>query len=479
MTSGKPSEIQIDRVYPSEQSQDVDDGASVVVFAIGRGFAALVYALLYNFIYEVYLFPLFEYFGFRNYESNGLVIIFGVSTVVLAAMALPKRITLPSDFCSWMIFVLIYVPAVITISKSGTLPGNGAEVLIGSLFISQLLISTIPRMLTLREIYFPALRDIANPVGLSTVSVLISVILTARFYGVMDLAGFDEIYIQRENASVGESNFVFRYLVLWQTYAIAPLLIAVSFYTRRKIYLAPPILGLVVIYLITAAKATLFIYATIFFVYLLNRWGAFRRPSLLMSIAIVPLALAAVVFWLLGSRLEGPLMIGTSVIIMRGIAVQGMLANLYAEFFTTNPYTYFSHVNIVGLLIEYPYAEPLSTELSYFLIGNADAGANSSFWATDGIASAGSLGVVLIGLFVGVVFSAINAFMRDVDPAFAALLLTPFVMALANVSIFTTILSAGAFIVFLLGAPLFSRLREQSGGRVHPHGLSGQPGSLS
>lgn len=456
-------------VMPEAGSSGAADGtdvanprASTLLSAVGRAMAALIYALLYNFVYEVYLFPQFEYFGFRNYEDSTLVIGLGIAAVVLAAMALPGKISLASDYCSWAIFVLVYTPAVITISKSGTLRNNGAEILIFSLLLSQLLLTAVPRLFRLSGIFLPSMRNFANPVALSIISLLISVILVFRFYGVMALADFDEIYIQRENASVGEANFIFGYLVLWQTYAIAPLLIAAAFYSNRKLYLAPPIMGLVVIYLITAAKVTIFIYATIFFVYFLSRWGAFRKPSMLMLIAIGPLAVAAIVFLLLGSRLEGPLMIGTSVIIMRGIAVQGMLTNLYAEFFFTHPYTYFSHINVVGLVVDYPYAEPLSTELSYYLIGHGDAGANSNFWATDGIAASGSLGVVLIGLIVGIIFSIMNSFMRNINAVFAALSLTPFVMALANVSIFTSILSAGGFIVFLLAAPLFDRLREQS-----------------
>ncbi len=446
---------------PSEtQPADQGGGAPTIFPAFGRAIAALTYALLYNFVYEVYLFPQFEYFGFRNYEDSLFVISLGIGAVVLAAMGLPGKIRVASDFCSWSIFILIYVPAIITIAKSGTLRDNGAEILIASLLASQLLLSTIPRFFRIREMALPSLRGIASPSFLSTVCLIFSAVLVARFYGIMSLAGFDDIYIQRENASIGEAGFIFGYIVLWQTYALAPLLIAAAFYSGNRFYLIPPVISLVVIYLITAAKITIFIYAIIFFVYVLSRLGAFRRPTMLMLIAVGPLAIGALLFLLLGSVLEGPLMIGTSVIIMRGIAVQGMLTNLYAEFFVNNPYTFFSHINIVSYFVDYPYEEPLSVELSYYLIGNGNAGANSSFWSTDGIAAGGSLGVVIIGIVVGLIFVVMNSLMRGVDIVFASLSLMPFVMALANVSVFTTLLSAGGLIVFLLAAPLFDRLRE-------------------
>lgn len=477
MTAGSvQASVGTGTALPDTDRDDAAVTASPLVFAAGRGLAALLYALLYNFIYEVYLFPLFEYFGFRNYEDSWIVLTLGAAAVVLASMALPGRIKLPSDFCSWMIFVLIYVPATVTIAKSGTLRAGGAEFLIASLCLSQVLLSSIPRFLHFRQIYFPSLRGVANPSGLSIVSLLISLILTIRFFGVMNFAGFDDIYIQRENASVGEAGFIFGYLVLWQTYAVAPLLIAASFYSGRRIFLMPAFVGLVVVYMITAAKVALFIYLTTFLVYLLSRWQGFRRPTMFMLIAVIPLALSAIVFLLLGSRLEGPLMIGTSVIIMRGVAVQGMLTNLYAEFFATHPYTYYSHVNIISLIIDYPYADPLSTELSYFLIGHGNAGANASFWATDGIAAGGSLGVVAIGIVAGIIFSVVNACMRNVDSVFVALSLTPFVMALANVSMFTSILSAGGFMVFLLAAPLYARLREEG---VHAAVQPREPGRSS
>lgn len=454
--------VRSSRIFPRRAGEAETVGLAPSLRAATRATAALLYAFLYNFVYEIYLFPQFEYFGFRNYENNRLIISAGFAAVPLAAVVLPGRIRQASDLCSWLIFVIIYTPAVITVSKSGTLHANGSEILILSLFLSQVLLSAIPRIVQLRDVSFPELRSLANPLALSGLCLLISAILILRFAGVMSLAGFDEIYIQRENASVGEAGALFGYLILWQTYAISPLLIGAAFYSNRKIYLIPPIIALLVIYMITAAKITIFIYATIFALYVLIRWGALQKPSMLMLIGIAPLTIASLIFLLMGSQLEGTLMIGVSAIIMRGIAVQGMLTNLYAEFFASNPYTYYSHLNIISKIIEYPYSGPLGTELSFYLTGHGHAGANASFWATDGIAAGGSIGVVFIGLVVGFIFVAMNAFTRRADTAFVALVMTPFVMALANVSIFTALLSGGGIFVFLLASPLYERLREQA-----------------
>jgi len=138
-----------------------------------------------------------------------------------------------------------------------------------------------------------------------------------------------------------------------------------------------------------------------------------------------------------------------------------MIFNLYIEFFTSNPQTYYSHVTDISLLIEYPYDLPVGRVVGAYQYGTPDINANSGIWATDGVASAGLFGVLLIGVALGAFLGFTNRITNTIRHDFVSVALVPLVLLMTNVSMFTTLASGGGillvFIIRRLGRDLSLR----------------------
>jgi hypothetical protein len=135
---------------------------------------------------------------------------------------------------------------------------------------------------------------------------------------------------------------------------------------------------------------------------------------------------------------------------MRTFAVNGLMTAWYYDFFQRNPQTHFSHVTGVNWVLRYPYANPLGIEVGSFYSGNITADANGHFWATDGLASFGLPGILLISVFCAFVFWVLDSVAEKHDPRLAALVISYAAYNLANIGIFTSLLSGGLGLLMLI-----------------------------
>ena len=136
----------------------------------------------------------------------------------------------------------------------------------------------------------------------------------------------------------------------------------------------------------------------------------------------------------------------------RTFSIPSLLIVQYYEFFKSHPFTYLAHVTGVNRVIAYPYSVDIPRVLGFHYYGDPNLGANASFWAGDGLASFGLPGILILSVFCAVVFWIFDSCAREQDPRLAALAATVIGVSLANVSLFTTLLSGG--FLFLMAALL-------------------------
>jgi hypothetical protein len=170
-----------------------------------------------------------------------------------------------------------------------------------------------------------------------------------------------------------------------------------------------------------------------------------RLGALVMASVVLPLCLLPV----LNGTGEGLEFLLVSLIFMRTYGTAGTLTGVYADFFDNHPNTYFSHVGGVNAVLPYPYGQSLGEEVGYYLTGGV-LDANANFWATDGIASAGSVGVVLVGLIIGGFLVLANGILSDNNRRVAFVAFVPFIVAISNTSFFTSMLGGGGAVLLLL-----------------------------
>ncbi|MGP1525229.1 MAG: hypothetical protein ACTTHE_02765 [Prevotella multiformis] len=136
------------------------------------------------------------------------------------------------------------------------------------------------------------------------------------------------------------------------------------------------------------------------------------------------------------------------IIILRTTAVAGWLTQYYLRFFSVNdnPYTLYSHINIINLLTDYyPYASSLGETVAY-----GSQNANANFLLTDGVAAAGIFGLLLIGLVFYFLLHILNSISYRYRLSDLLVIFLPTLSYVMNTSLFTTLLSNGLLILILL-----------------------------
>jgi hypothetical protein len=377
-----------------------------------------------------------------------LVVSFAVLLILSAVM--PVSLNKYSDFFNWVIFLVVLVPSllVVGVAGHGTYDPN---LLILSLGVSFSLMMGVPHLPVFQS------RTRSAEGGSDTFHVLflltyagLMVAVLYSYWDVMKLSGLDDIYEQRTRAADSNAGVLVGYAALWLQNAFNPFLIATGLFNRRRRWLVLlGVTGQLVCFSVFAGKIVVASTVAMFaaHVFLVGRTGI----AVDRMVAGLAIAMMVVLAFLIQSE-YAPTGIGlavSSILYMRTFAIQGAMTAVYADFFTFNPYTFGSHINGANLFLPYPYDAPLGVVIGRFLVGGLGFNANSNFWATDGLAGGGLIGVLLIGLVIGVCLSLANRVLPSGKLSFAAISTIPYLMALSNVSFFTSLVTGGGLLLLM------------------------------
>jgi len=234
------------------------------------------------------------------------------------------------------------------------------------------------------------------------------------------------------------------YLNVWATKIFGPVLLALALW-RKNYLLAGFVFGLHVIWFgISSHKSVLFYPFLVTFL-----WVWFRKTR---ALSLIPLSMSLVVtatflFYIFYEEI----FLG-SMFIRRVFFVPAKLTFDYYEFFSINPFVYWSN-SITSYFIDYPYT--MNTAL---LIGDylgTEANANNSFLAT-GYSHAGIPGMIFYGVLVGLLFRLIDSLARNGVPVWVAVatMIVPSQALLTSADLPTALLTHGIgmslVILFLL-----------------------------
>lgn len=274
----------------------------------------------------------------------------------------------------------------------------------------------------------------------------------------MTFAGVEEVYEQRVAASEFGIGVFFGYLILWTTYLFSPLVIAMGLVEGKKKLVVLAVLMFLVIYMITASKTTFVIAAFCTAVHFFNRFSLAKQMYLVIFFPTIPMVIA-ILFEFSNDTNFG--MVASYIvdqIVIRGVAIQAMIFNLYVEFFSRNPLTYYSHVTGISSIVSYPYDLPVGRVISVYQYGHPNANANSGIWATDGVAAAGPSGIIIVGVLLGGFLGFVNRITKDVGHEFLSIAMVPLAMLMVNASMFTTLASGGGLLLVLMVRKLWQDL---------------------
>jgi hypothetical protein len=427
--------------------------------------AVCAYVALFQWMYENYLYPSWDYFGF-HYEPPPLpyLALAGLLSVT-PSLWMPIKLARPSQLAYWVLYVTVFIPSMFVPLYAGLdapaeisalmLALNAGFAIMGACYHVPLLRLRLARIS--RRAFWKGFALIAGTLAIWMIVV---------FRGHMQFLSFNNVYDLRDiQNDVSEKSLV-NYAFMLLTGAFNPFLMGCGlFYRRRRLFLAG-VLGQLLVYSVGGTKGSILSIAFISGFYFLFRAG--RHPFALKLVY----GTLALVGGLCGSYvLAGydpvPLQwhwLAMFVVLVRTFSLNGLMTAWYYNFFQSNPHTFYSHVRGVSWFVHFPYERTAALEIGSVYMGGNDADPTAHFWAIDGIGAIGLPGVLLISAFCGLVFWALDSAAQKHDPRLVALVTCYAAYNFANISIFTSLYSGGLAILilalYLMPAEAIAPLKE-------------------
>ncbi len=395
-----------------------------------------LYSIAYFLMHKYYLFPNFSYMGYQDNSSlDFLRIIYLAFIVVFPCLSINRAAVLELFFS--ISYFLLYIPIVVTFHFQYP---NGSEFYYFTfiLMFSYSLIFIIPNFFKYNKMRFKEFKAS----NLVVLNLLMSSVILATNFSNFSVVSFEDVYSHREN--VRSINPIIGYLILWNTYLVSPLTLILGLLQKNKIAIVVGLSCSLLVYGVNASKIVLFIPFLIIFFYRLRKDldKVFKRLSIIFSTVIIILILMSQKFFMI-----------TAVILMRTFGIAGLLTYQYNEFFNHNPLTYFTHINVINAVFgTYPYGDkPLGVVVSQYFDETSISNSNANFWATDGIASLGFEGIILISILLGLFLGIWKSLTNENNFYLMLLLIVSFSFIVLNVGLFTSLVSGGyLFFIFFL-----------------------------
>ncbi len=433
--------------------------------------ASWLFAGAIHFVHLAYLHPVWEYYGFTLAPLGASEFFLMAALVTYGALSMPKFIDSPSAVVLLMLYVVVYVPAiVITLSlDTNRLERYLVSLLTLAIAFGVSCLAARAKSSTPASTHLPDCRFIrAVFIGW----VILCALLIAAYLPIMTFSGLDDIYAQR--AAGASTNIWMGYAQTYFGNVASPALIALGLTKSRLRWVLVGTAGCVIIYMINAQR-------TIFLLPIamigLDRLLTSKRP-LLHTTAFPMLLLAALVVWATMFNEDNVVAsILALFLVFRTLSIPGLTFSQYHDLFATEGYTWWSHIKGLDLFIPPPpllAKDPSWPGLGYIVgdrvYSNVENNVNANLFSGDGLAAAGPFGVIVIGLVFAMWLMALNRATRSWDARFSTLVALPLGIALTNGHFFTTMLSFGGIFWLLV----FYFYKPPSGARRRVRGAQDQ-----
>jgi len=427
-------------------------------------------------MYVHWLTSAFGYFGFDYIRPTAGHLSVAWFLALLPALWIPIRLLRPSQLAYWVLYVTVFIPSMFVPLYAGL--SNRSEILylLITMFVGFALVG-VSNIFPLGRIRPPRL----TPTCFWTTTLVIGVALAAwivfLFRANFQFVSLLDVYDLRNAADDLLDGTKANYALMWLSGAINPLLMAYGLFQKRSILVVAGIFGQLLVYSSLATKGSILSIVFILGFYLLLK-GDKDKFGLKLALGAAALGACLCLSYLFAGDDNNPIYATVLfVVFMRTLSSPGLLTAQYFDFFSFHSLTHYSHVTGVNWFTTYPYANPIGVEVGSFVSGDPTLDASAHFWATDGIAAWGLLGVLLISVFCAIMFWCLDSAAQNHDPRFSALAISYAAYNLANISIFTSLLSGGlgVLILALYFMPSQYKLEKVRTSRVARHQLRPSP----
>lgn len=412
----------------------------------GKVLLMCTYVLMYDYMYENFVFELFSYLGNLDYEpmdSLKRIVWLMLSVIPVVEYNGLKKI---SSFFSLFIYLLVYIPFI-----HGIFVAYGISNLqLGSCSLTMFIFLILYFKLgngwsPIKDIEVrPQIPFMAIEIVTLLLTIVFVVIMRDKMHFVNVFTNQNMMYELRAQNSENGGGGGIAYIQGWLFGAFYPYLLVV--YLRQKHWLKSlfPLAGYMLLFMADMQKLTFFMPFTLMALYYVIKINEEKISNYLHSFIVLCLVIfSTIVYIFQDNKLVFTI---ASFLLLRTVCVAGWLTQFYIHFFNENPYTYYSHINAVNFVTNsYPYNAPLGRVVAY-----GSQNANANFFLTDGVAAAGLAGIIFIGLlFLGILIliNSISARYKRTD---IFIIFMPTMAFFLNTSIFTTLLSNGLLFLIII-----------------------------
>ena len=383
--------------------------------------------------YLEFVSPIFEYAGFVV-DIDYLKYVESWVLYLLLIYVFPKKLDKASDYLmAYMLFAFL-APLLVFYGLSNASREHLYVLLLGVMLISLFRSGKPFRIPTIKR--GPVIALVIMGIGI--------VVVTAWMVRSGGLMFFNldvtRVYEFRREVGGVINQGVMGYLIVWATKVFGPVLLAVALW-RKKYFFAVAVFALHILWFGISSHKSVVVYPLLVFFL----WMWFRNSK---ALAMIPIGMSlAVLSSLLFFIISSDILIG-SMLIRRAFFVPSYLTFTYYEFFSHNPFVFWSN-SITSGLIRYPYDLGPAELIGRYL--NTESWANNSFLAT-GYMHAGIPGVAVYGILCGALFRFIDSLAHKGVPPWVAVssVIVPAHALVTSADFLTALLTHGIGIALLI-----------------------------
>ena len=407
------------------------------------------YIAFFDWMYVHNLYPTYAYLGFDYNLPGTQYLVLAWTLSLLPSLWMPLSISRPSQLAYWVLYITVIIPSMFVPLYAAMNPPAEVSLLMLTLFVGFAIVG-VAYLLPLLPIR-PA--KVSRHLfwglfGLLAAVLVIWVIVVFR--NNFSLVSFLEIYDLRFAADDLMEGSNINYALMWLGGVINPFLMGWGLYYRRFWYVLAGAMGQLLVYVSFGTKGSVTSIVFMLGIYTLLRIHRIPFALTLMG-SVALLFLTMVASYILTGENPGPILfLALFVINMRTFGLPGLITGQYYDFFTRNPLTYYSHIKGMSWLLHYPYGNTVGLEVGRFYSGDPTLDATAHFWASDGLAGTGLPGVLFISCLCALVFWALDSLSQKHNPRLVGLLISFQAFNLANINLFTTLLSGGFALLMLI-----------------------------
>jgi hypothetical protein len=416
---------------------------AIKAFALRDSILTALYILMVHYAYVEYIYPTFEYAHYVYVPYSNVAI---CTTYFLAwiAVLFHKNSGHPAQAAAALIYVLSYVPAQLIIIFTIEKPYS-------ELFIPQIALAS--SMATLFRFAHYCKKPLTTQkicrfnrldIIFGILTMIAIVLLIEKNISHMRIVSFADVYDLRSDSAGTSDNIFEAYMTSWLSYCFISYFYARAIHVKNWVFASIGMIGSVFIYMSTGSKAAILLLPiTIGMYFLCSNGTQYLRNILISLLIVIPILIFAFPD-------EGAYLWAKSITLVRIIGSGGWVVAKYYEYFNSNEFTYYTHIGPIGTIFGgYPFEKLQIGQVIANAYDSPGANFNAGFWATDGFASLGMIGIFIVTIFMALLFYLINHLTTSVPAPFTIAWMTGFFISLLNTPLATALLSGGGAVILI------------------------------